>query len=298
MDDYEEPFGWWGWHWQPPVPLSIMQIIDAGSTDTDLMSLLWAMLSRRASVLVAAEPPMAGKTTTLTALLDLLPPDTRRVYLRGHYETFDFVRDKDAEPHRTYVLANEMSDHLAIYLWGSRVYKMFELLEKGYAIGSTMHAETVQDVIGILDSAPLNVPAEWIARLTLVINLYVSSSYGPAVRRFHSVHMLEKEVPSTEYRVPSDWPQDTQSSVLSPVSGVRPVLLSRWDRQSDTFEHRFHDEEVEAMFAAWARCVPEEWREDLARRKAYLDRLVADGVQGIAATRSALRKLNPMTSDQ
>ncbi len=287
MDDYEEPFGWWGWHWQPPVPLSIMQIIDAGSTDTDMMAVLWAMMARRASVLVAAEPPMAGKTTTLTALLDLTPPDTRRVYLRGHYETFDFLRDPRCDPARTYVLANEMSDHLAIYLWGSRVYKTFELLGKGYALGSTMHAETVQDVIAILDSDPLNVPAEWIARLTLVINLYVSGTYGygPAVRRFHSVHMLE---PDEAGRAGQDG--GAGPGAHSPVAGVRPLLLSQWDRASDRFVHCFHVPEVQAKLAAWAGLAPEQWADDVSRRKAHLDRMVAEGVRGISATRAALRQ--------
>ena len=45
MDDNDEPFGWWGWHWQPAVPMSVMQIVEAGSADTALMSLLWAMLA-------------------------------------------------------------------------------------------------------------------------------------------------------------------------------------------------------------------------------------------------------------
>ena len=113
-----------------------------------------------------------------------MPPNTRRVYLKGHYENFEFLSRPGIVPAQTYVLANEMSDHLAVYLWGSRVYKMFELIEKGYAIGSTMHAETVDDVMAILDSDPLNVPARWIARLTLVVNLYVSSTYGSATRRY------------------------------------------------------------------------------------------------------------------
>lgn len=274
MDEREEPFGWWGWHWQPPVPLSVMQIMGDGSADVDLMALLWAMLARRASVLVAAEPPMAGKTTTLTALLDLMPPDTCHVYLRGHYETFDFVRQGDMDPSRTYVLANEMSDHLAIYLWGSRIYKTFELLEKGYAIGSTMHAETVEDVVAILDSDPLFVPAEWIARLTLVINLYVSSTYGPSVRRFNTVNMLEPGV---------------GDETDGPVPGVRPVLLSRWNRTDDTFEHRFGKPEVAQKLAAWANCTPEEWNVDIARRKAFLEKMIEQGVTGISSTRAALR---------
>ncbi|HKP54593.1 MAG TPA: hypothetical protein VJ183_18300 [Chloroflexia bacterium] len=293
MDEHEEPFGWWGWHWQPPQPLSIMQIIDAGSTDTHLMALLWAMLSRRASVIVAAEPPMAGKTTTLTALLDLLPPDTKRVYLRGHYETFDFARNPEADPHNTYVLANEMSDHLAVYLWGSRIYKTFELIEKGYAIGSTMHAETVDDVIAILDSNPLNVPAEWIARLTLVINLYVSGTYGPSVRRFNSVHMLKPSATTDDRRRTTD----EEETIRNPkseirnhiVSGVELVLLSHWDKASDTFIHCFDQPAVQAKLSAWAGCTAEEWTIDVARRKAHLDNMQEEGIRGIAATRRALQ---------
>lgn len=276
MDEHDEPYGWWGWHWQPPVPLSIMQIIEASSADTDLMALVWALLSRRASVIVAAEPPMAGKTTTLTALLDLIPPGTRRIYLRGHYETFDFATEDGVEPDKTYVLANEMSDHLAIYLWGSRIYKTFELLNNGYAIGSTMHAETVDDVIAILNSSPLKVPPEWIAQLTLVINLYVSSTYGTSIRRFSSVYMLEA---------------GNRDGTESLLPGVRPVLLSRWNRPTDTFEHSFNRSDTQAKLAAWAGCSPQDWAADVARRKSYLEKLQADGVLGIAATRGALRKL-------
>src|SRR5207247_332902 len=97
---------------------------------------------------------------------------------------------------------------------------------KGYAIGSTMHAETVDDVMAILDSDPLNVPARWIARLTLVINLYIGSTYSRAVRRFNTVHMLAPD------EGPMTAPQAPESSILSPplIPGVRPVLLSHWDR--------------------------------------------------------------------
>ena len=255
-DDQEEPFGWWGWHWQPPVPLSIMQIIEAGSADSELMALLWAMLSRRASLIVAAEPPMAGKTTTLTALLDLLPPDTKKIYLRGHYETFDFAREESVDPAHTYVLANEMSDHLAVYLWGSRIYKTFELLDQGYAIGSTMHAETVDDVIAILNSDPLKVPPGWIAQLTLVINLYVSGTYGPSVRRFNTVHML---TPGTG---------DASDGLLP---GVKPLLLSSWDRTADTFDHAFNQPAIMEALSSWAGCSTEEWLADIKRRHGLAD---------------------------
>ncbi len=277
MEEHDEPFGWWGWHWQPAVPLSIMQIIEAGSADTKLMALVWAMLARRASVLVAAEPPMAGKTTTLTALLDLMPPGTKRVYLRGYYETFDFADEPEADPQHTYVLANEMSDHLAVYLWGSRIYKTFELTERGYALGSTMHAETVEDVVAILNSDPLLVPPRLIANLTLVINLYVSSTYGRGVRRFNTVNMLG--------------PGNEEGGDFF-LPGVQPTLLSSWDRAEDAFDHRFRQPAVQATLAEWAGCTPEQWQEDVERRKAYLDKMLADGVLGIEETRGALGRFS------
>jgi hypothetical protein len=276
MDDNEEPFGWWGWHWQPAVPLSIMQIMNAGSVDSDTLALLWAMLARRASVLVAAEPPMAGKTTTLTALLDLMPADTKRVYLRGHYETFDFANEPDADPRHTYILANEMSDHLAVYLWGSRIYKTFELMDQGYAIGSTMHAETVDDVIAILNSEPLCVPPERIAKLTLVINLYVSGTYSVSVRRFNSVNML----------LPGEG--DASDGLLP---GVRPLLLSRWNRAKDAFEHSFNQPNVQAKLADWAGVTVKQWQVDVAWRKAHLEKMRDDGIIGIAGTRAGLKAL-------
>ncbi len=278
MDSNDEPFGWWGWHWQPAVPLSIMQIIDAGSADVDIVAVLWAMLARRASVLVAAEPPMAGKTTTLTALLDLMPPDSNRVYLRGHYETFDFALEPDADPGNTYILANEMSDHLAVYLWGSRIYKTFELMDQGYAIGSTMHAETVDDVIAILNSQPLRVPPERVAGLTLVINLYVSGTYGSSVRRFNTVNML---LPGSG---------DASDGLLP---GVKPLLLSRWNRSTDTFEHRFARPDVQAKLAQWAGISVKAWQADITRRKAHLEKMRDDGIIGISGTRAGLQAFLP-----
>src|SRR5438045_2507453 len=189
MEDYDEPFGWWGWHWQPPVPLSVIQLIEARSFDTQAMALLWALLARRASIIVGAEPPMAGKTTTLTALLDFLPPATRKIYLHGLYETFEFTSDPAVQPRQSYLLANEMSDHLAIYFWGARVAKLFSLLPQGYAFGSTMHAETVDDVLAVLQAPPLNVPDHLLGGLNLVANLQLVEGFSRPTRRRPAIHL-------------------------------------------------------------------------------------------------------------
>src|SRR5262249_1817241 len=152
----EHPPEWWGWPWRLPRPLTVTELIAAGSLDASLAALLWLALEHRVSLLVAAAPNGAGKTVTLSALLEFLPPDVRRVHLLGMAEDFPFV--PMAEPTRTYLLVNEISDHLPTYLWGRRARRAFELLDDGFAIGGTLHAEGIQDTVDFLRAPPLAVP--------------------------------------------------------------------------------------------------------------------------------------------
>ena len=77
--DYDVPVGWWGWNWEPPIPMSITEIVRAGNMDARTATLCGMALEAHGSMLIAAEHPHSGKTTTLTALLDYLPIATRRV---------------------------------------------------------------------------------------------------------------------------------------------------------------------------------------------------------------------------
>src|SRR4051794_39876831 len=141
----EHPPAWWGWPWRLPRPLTILELIAAGSLDAPLAALLWVALEHRASLIVAAGPNGAGKTVTLSALLEFLPADVRRVHLQGMAEDFSFVADVDSAS--TYLLASEISDHLPIYLWGRRAQRLFELLGDGFAMGATLHAESVAGTV-------------------------------------------------------------------------------------------------------------------------------------------------------
>ena len=71
--------------------LSILDIVNSGTLDCRLAALLWVLMEQRASVLVAAGPSYAGKTTLLHAMLDFLPPGQQKVTLRGYFEDFRFV---------------------------------------------------------------------------------------------------------------------------------------------------------------------------------------------------------------
>ena len=90
--------------------MSAVELIGTPTIDSRLMATLWAVVSRRRSVMLSSEAPQAGKTTALSALVDFLPDDTTGIFVRGWWEEYDWL---DEIPTGTgYLLINEMSDHL------------------------------------------------------------------------------------------------------------------------------------------------------------------------------------------
>jgi hypothetical protein len=260
LRDEEEPYAWWGYHWQPPVPLSAVQILLTRSIDAVLMATLWMVMERRASVLVASGPPEAGKSTTLAALADFLPPGTRRVYVKGEAETFAFLQR--TRPEDTYLFVNEISDHLPVYLWGPNVPRLFETLRAGYGIGATLHAETVENVITQLVEE-CRVPTELVARIAIVLLLEVrvqGSRVQRRVRQAQVLHLAQARVES--------------------------LCLAEWLPEPDVFRH--DDGAAAAALAeslGWAATAFARERE---RRAAFLTKLTREGVRSIPAVRAAI----------
>ncbi|MGD1120312.1 MAG: hypothetical protein ABR886_12670, partial [Dehalococcoidales bacterium] len=124
--------------------LSILDVLRWGEFDFKLAGLLWILMEKRASVLVAAGPSWAGKTTLFHSLLDFLPPGINQVTLNGYYEDFKSISSK--KPETTYLVTEEISNHQYEYLWGYQVVKAFELTPKGYALGGTIHARNIREV--------------------------------------------------------------------------------------------------------------------------------------------------------
>jgi len=165
-------------------------VVNSQTVDFKLAGLLWLIMEHRASVLVAAGPIWAGKTTILHALLDFLPPGIKRVALRGYAEDFKF--SNKYKPDNTYLVSEEISNHSYEYLWGHQVVKAFELLAENYALGSTIHARNVREVAYVLHGI-LKVPLPLIAGLGVVVTLQATngrSYYDEPVRRVDTVSII------------------------------------------------------------------------------------------------------------
>src|SRR3990170_4886255 len=111
-----------GWFMERSNPLSVLEIVKSGTLDLRLASLLWVIMERRASVLVAAVPSQGGKSTTLNVLLDFMRPEIKQIELDTN-DDFSFM--KKNKPADTYMVAAEFSDY-GYYIWGDTAIKAFE----------------------------------------------------------------------------------------------------------------------------------------------------------------------------
>jgi hypothetical protein len=262
MRAVNQPESWWGWHgWNQPEPLSIVQIMQAGTLPPRLAATFWLGLECGASFCFAADPPGAGKTTLLTALLAFAPVETVAYFTRGWGETFDLPPPSDEHP--TYLMVNEMSDHLPVYSWGPYVLKTFELLGEGYSLCTTVHADTVPAVIEQLE-IDVGVPRPHLARLTFVVPLAIGHRDGHSIRRVREV------------------------GLLGPASdGLDVFSIASWDEKRDEFSVLATADERSAL-ASRLSLRDEDLEQGLSEREAFLQRLLAEGVSSMDGVQDAV----------
>ena len=213
------------WHYDSDRALSVAQLIALGSLDARTAALLWLLIERHQSLIVSGptDPtPGIGKTTTLNALLGFLPPGTTLVYTTGMYEDFGF--SSEVEPATTCVLANEVSDHLRIYMWGGVARDLLRLPGEGYAIATSCHADTIKDVFAMLRH-DLRVPADVVRGLGIIINIGIVGRVWPPRRRFLTVNFLAPQAP--RWRA-----QRSAADVAGRVAGERRHVRTRHARDA------------------------------------------------------------------
>lgn len=242
MRALNQPESWWGWHgYNHPEPLSITEILRAGTMPPRVAAILWLAMERGRSIILAADPPGAGKTTILTALLAFTPPEAAVYFTRGWGETFRLPpRDGDAP---VYIMINEISDHLPVYSWGPYVQRAFELMADGYALASTMHADTVEGVLEQL-TEECDVPPQHLGHLAFVVPLFVGVNGGRRIRRVSEVGVLEPLGPGYDRHSVARWrPDDDAYDVLSTPAEVNAVAR-RLGMEDEEFLGELHRREL------------------------------------------------------
>ena len=338
MDLFSQQRGWWGYHWAAPQPLSITRIVASGSLDAELAALLWLLVEGRVPVVVAAEAPLAGKSTTLTALMDFLPPEVDKLFLRGWSEDFAWLPDAAslgwpgweaavlsgrelwldpdelvawdrratrrrrilpeppptapapvADPEKTYLLASELSSHLPVYTWGVHARVLIRALQRGYGLGTSMHADSLEEVFRELQAPPVGASEDEIRWLGVVVILRLFGARGEVLR--YPEGSLEAEFGPLQ---PSVRRRAVAVHYLRPVERDRqghlqrrpPAVLATWDPEADCFEHFAWG--ITPELADRVGRTQADFEREHAARSDYLRRLVESGIMSIRDVRRAI----------
>ena len=293
MDVGAPPRSWWGFRPVPPDPRSIVQLIRDRTLDTQLAALLWLLVEARVPVIVAAQRGRAGKTTLLEALLDFLPPGTRRIDLAGVMETFDWLpharelgwqappspeagtRLRSLDPSTTYLVAAELSDHTPAYTWGDHARIAIRALTIGYGLGGTIHASSLEEVLDALHQPPVALTDDELSRLGVVLFLRLlppppGDAYTGPLRRVSSAHYI-RPLARDEH---------------GHLQRLGPAVLATWSEASDAFEHFAWG--VVTELADRTGRPPGDFEAEVARRAEYLGGLEHAGVVERAEVRAAI----------
>lgn len=318
LDVFSQQRGWWGYHWAPPHPLSITSIIASGSLDAELAALLWLLVEGRLPVVVAAEAPLAGKSTTLTALLDFLPPGIRRQFLRGRLEDFawlpqaaelgwpaDALRasavadgapgilaardDRPADPGSTYLLASELSSHLPVYTWGLQARVAIRAVGLGYGLGTSLHADSLEEVFEQLGAPPVSLSEDEVRRLGVVVILRLIGPDGEVLH--YPEGSMEAEFgplqPAVRRRaVAVHYLRPVERDGHGHLQRRPPAVLATWDRASDCFEHFAWG--VTSELAERVGRSQSDFEAEHAARRDFLRGLVEAGIGTIPEVRRAI----------
>jgi len=268
------PEGWWGYHWAPPTPMSAVELIGTPTIDARLMATLWAVVSRRKSVMLSSEAPQAGKTTALSALVDFLPDDTTGIFVRGWWEAYDWT---DEIPAGTgYLLINEMSDHLPIYVWGRAARGALELAGRGWGMGATMHADSLPEALDALRTQ-LHVADADLAGLTIYLQYSAYATPAGMYRRIEEAWHLRLDDAGELAPVRLGAIEGDRSPSLTGAQRLPapPMLPDDGGRAGRAF---VHDPAAYAILAESLGLTPDALEAEIDERRAFLESLAERGI--------------------
>lgn len=189
--------------------LSIVDLIAAGTINIEMAAYAWRAMHLGASLLTGARPGGAGKTTLMAAILNFLPPNVPIATVDGSRVITAGLSAAEQQP--ACYLAHEIgSGHWYGYIWGDDVGRFLSLVEGRRRIASCLHADTLDELTGIVCAPPLEASREALGRVGLVLFMHVDVDRGGYRRRV-----------STFYEADGD-------------GGHR--LVFAWDAASDTFK--------------------------------------------------------------
>jgi hypothetical protein len=206
------------------------------------------------------------------------------VFLRGWRGDFDWT--DEIGPDRGYILVNEMSNHLPIYVWGRNARGALQLAGRGYGMGATMHADSLPEALDLL-RVEIGATDADLAGMTTYLQYSAYRTPAGMYRRVEEAWHLRLDADGSLAPVRLAALEGGRSPSLTGAQHepVPPLLASDGGRSGRTLEH---DPSAYAVLAASLGLAADALEEELAERSDYLSALADRGVCDPAAVAVAL----------
>ena len=206
------------------------------------------------------------------------------VFLRGWRGDFDWTAE--IGPERGYLLVNEMSDHLPIYVWGRNARGALQLTRGGYGMGATMHADSLAEAIDLLQGQ-LGATDEDLAGLTIYLQYSAYRTPAGMYRRVEEAWHLRAGAGGRLAPVRLAVIEGGRSPSLTGAQRdpEPPMLAGDGGRSARPL---LHDLEAYAVLAASMGLGAEALEAELAERSEYLATLSRRGICDPAAVAAAV----------
>jgi hypothetical protein len=203
--------------------LSIVDLIRARTIGADAAAHVGHAIARGASLLTAANPGGAGKTALLAALLGFLPED-RPIVTVDHLQVLEAAATEDEA--RCY-LVHEIGDgHWYGYLWGAAVARYLALAADGHTVASCLHADTLDELRGVLEPPPLRVDCATLLGIDFILFMHIDrgGTRGAWGCRRRVAAIYEADPGAGEHRLVFRWDREADALVrLTETSRARQV---------------------------------------------------------------------------
>jgi flagellar protein FlaI len=268
-------------------PLTISDLIAFNTISSEIAAYLWYIIENRASVVVAGGVA-SGKTTMLNCLSMFIKPEMKIVSVEdtqelnlphenwipsvarlgfGHEDKksgtitlFDLLKAA-VRQRPDYIIVGEVR--------GEEAYTLFQAMATGHLGMSTIHAESVEAVIGRLESEPMNIPKPLIAMTNVIMVMTRTEIEGKPARR-----------------------ASTTTEVLNLDQERKNILTEEvfhWNQRQDTFIFSGHSAILEKHMKK-LDVDEENIRRELLRRKIVLEWMVHEGIRRYTDVANVIRE--------
>lgn len=271
-----------------PERRSIVELVRAGSLDTQLAATLWLLLESQVPLVVAGASGGVGKSTMLDALLAFVPGVVRVVALRGDAEDFAWLPQASelgwpgvvkgtagsapVRPDNAVLLVDELLDRSAAETWGAAARVVVRAAVIGYGLAATMSGDSLDDVFETLRRPVVGLTDDELSRLGVVL---VLRRLDDGRRRVVAAH----------------WVRPAARDAHGHVQRLGPAVLTTWNATTDTFEHFGWGVTPELAMRVGRRAG--DFEIEIERRRDLLNALVRSGTTAPDEVRAALLGYRP-----